>query len=726
VRIDVAVRPTTAVGRFPAWLLGLPAIALVVIGAALPLIGADSLDAFMTSRGWRASEKRGPALQAWIGAITKPSVDLPVLRFDVKFKSWKKLLDKRAFALAEGRLDASNKDFVGGELRFGGRTMAVKLRLQGDDVRALAGSKWPIRVRVRGGDHVLGVERFTLKSPIGDGLYDKQFLYGAMREAGVMAPRYRFVVVEVNGKDFGTFALEEYLSKELVADNRRPPGPLLRIVAALPADSSATSDDDAIGYVDPRLLKAKVHRAGRWRDEPLRRAKSKRGRQLLDGLLDGSIAVDDAVDTHTTGRFLAVVKAFGVEPLVRWDNMRWYYNIAIDRLEPVAYSSGPVDLDRTGSRPMRRPLPHHLLSSPATRRAAAQTVPRDVPITRLLRDEFPMAVPRERKKREVKAAEPGPGSEPPVNISIERILKRDPVWPKRACIVVPAGTWTIERPIRPPPGSCLVVEPGATMKFQDRGALIIRGAATLIGSRDRLIRLRFGWRTGPTAPRGLVISRGGLVAAHVGFTGGESAVGRPPLVVHESRAELSNVVFKNWPGSAALEAVRATIELDDCVFVSGKGDGIAIAYGRDSRIQDTRLSDIAGDAIDVRGATGLRITGTYVDKVGDKGVSIGEGSTVGIDAMVIAGAAVGLAIKDGSRVTLRNIKMVDIAHTGLAAYAKKPRFGSPKVAAESCTIVARDKAILSHGDSEVRVDGKLQPTEKAPLARIIKLGWLGG
>ena len=365
-------------GRRVPWRWLVPALALIA-GALLPMLAADRIDDWMIERGWRPGEPRLSALQDWTMAMAEvEATELPLLLLDLKFRKYQVLVNKRRQALDNGRLVVGSDDFVTGVIRLGDASVHVEVRLQGSDAQNLEGVKWPLRVHAKRGGHVLGVERFTLRSPEADGYLRKAALYEHLRLAGVAAPRHRFVRLAINGTPLGIMSLEEYFSNELVAGQRRPEGPLLRFGKALlhaSEEQAAESDDAEVGAVrlgaldNYRLAPVRVFRARRTLRDPQQRALASRAVGLLRDFAAGRRSAEQVFDVQTIARLLAVCEIWGAGELLQWANLRFYFNPILGRLEPVGYASqsepprSDFDLGQRGA------LTRDLLVSPAVRAA---------------------------------------------------------------------------------------------------------------------------------------------------------------------------------------------------------------------------------------------------------------------------------------------------------------------------------------------------------------------
>lgn len=276
----------------------------------------------------------------WASArLNEPEVT--TLYFDIRFKHMQKLRRWRDDALRQRRITRAQKGSVPASIRLGDRAVRVRLRLKGDMVDHLQGNKWSFRIEVKGKDHLMGMRRFSIQHP-GTRGHDIEALYmEQMRREGVLAPRYFFIEVVINGQSIGRMALEEHFSKELTAAQQRTDSVIIRFDEAQfwrphigigkqnPLDSYATAD------VLP-------FRRNWIRKSPERQARADIAIGLLKGFQRGNLPVASVFDVETMATFLAVTELWGGRHGLRWINLRFYYNPITGLLEPIAFDNGKM------------------------------------------------------------------------------------------------------------------------------------------------------------------------------------------------------------------------------------------------------------------------------------------------------------------------------------------------------------------------------------------------
>lgn len=278
------------------------------------------------------------------GMLSQPRV----LTFDIKHKDLLKLGAKRDEALNQGYLFASAEDFVPAAISLSEPDGTVvgpldaKVRLKGDVVDPTERFKWPFRVGIRGDNTLLGMKRFSLHHPKARNWMGEWLYHQALRREDVLALRYQFVSLVLNGKDMGIFALEEHFEKRLLEHNQRREGPIVRfnenmfwremVQQSLPFPTSQVNRAGAPSSSEVDTFQTRTVLA-----DPERREQFLAAAQMLDEFRRGERTTSEIYDVEKLATYFAVTDLFGAEHGARWHNARFYFNPVIGRLEPIGF-----------------------------------------------------------------------------------------------------------------------------------------------------------------------------------------------------------------------------------------------------------------------------------------------------------------------------------------------------------------------------------------------------
>ena len=323
----------------------------------------------------KAALALGRAPASWVRAVTS-GAEPEKLQIDIKFEHLHRLHQKRDEALQVGNLVADPTDFVPAVINHDGRAVRVKLRLKGDLTDHLDGDKWSMRVHVKGSDHVMGMRRFSLQAPKTRNFQLEALFHEHLRREGILALRYSFVDVSINGKSIGLMALEEHFGKELLEAQRRREGVIVKFDESLFWDYRAHN-----GHPGPfnnfAWARVEPFESGAVARSPKLTADLEAARALLRGFVRGTLPAADVFDVDPLGHFMAIVEVWRAPHALSWINVRFYLNPLTSRLEPVGYDAKPVaNCCPYGLVNLGRYFPRLLLRDPDIREAFLRHLPR--------------------------------------------------------------------------------------------------------------------------------------------------------------------------------------------------------------------------------------------------------------------------------------------------------------------------------------------------------------
>ena len=279
--------------------------------------------------------------------------DLPKIYIDIKARHIKKIHQKRAKALSNGILVQGPDDFVPAVIRYNNRSIKVKLRLKGDWTDHLEGNKWSFRIRVKGKDQLFGMRRFSIQHPKVRGFYSEPLFMETLGHVGVLAPRYFFIDIVINGDDMGIMALEEHFSKELLEFNGRREGVIVRFDESLLWNSRLLKGKfyDARDRIFSSYKNTEIDAFGSSRisKNPMLAENYAAAVGLLRSFINGDLLASQIFDPELTGRFIACAELWGSRHSIIWHNLRFYFNPITMKLEPIGFDANLQDRHKPGN-----------------------------------------------------------------------------------------------------------------------------------------------------------------------------------------------------------------------------------------------------------------------------------------------------------------------------------------------------------------------------------------
>jgi hypothetical protein len=272
-----------------------------------------------------------------------PAEDL--LRIETNEEAFQSLQRKKEEALEKHVLASSSEDYVPVRLGWRGSFLEGEIRLKGDWTDQLENGRWAFRIKLKGDHRLRGMRKFSLHHPDARGGIHEWIYHRMLRKEGVIALRYEFVRLSLNGKDLGIYALEEHFSEELLEHNGRPEGPILKFNEERLWDDRAAfyPDWDATptGLQHPFSTHIDAFQMNRIRKDSDLFGHFLHARGLMADAQQGKLSSHQWLDIQKWGDYLSVSLLTGSLHLhgLFWHNLRFYYNPVTARIEPIGFDA---------------------------------------------------------------------------------------------------------------------------------------------------------------------------------------------------------------------------------------------------------------------------------------------------------------------------------------------------------------------------------------------------
>jgi hypothetical protein len=265
---------------------------------------------------------------------------------EIKEKDLKKLEKNREQALERGVIiNDLDGEYVPGTLQYKSEKIKIKLRLKGHMTDHLQDNKWSFRIKIQEKNSFMGMKRFSIQHPGTRGYIYEWIYHELMKREDIIALQYKFINVSVNGKDWGIYAVEENFSEELIANNNRKNGPIIRFNP----DLYWIDRYNGMQQLQPVAEYASYYSSNpeAYREEDVLSDSTQhnyylKALALMEGFRCKKITADQAFDIPRLATFHAIIDLVGGQHSIDWSDIKYYYNPVTARLEPVAYESFTV------------------------------------------------------------------------------------------------------------------------------------------------------------------------------------------------------------------------------------------------------------------------------------------------------------------------------------------------------------------------------------------------
>lgn len=316
--------------------------------------------------------------------------------------------------------------------------------------------------------------------------------------------------------------------------------------------------------------------------------------------------------------------------------------------------------------------------------------------------------------------------------SLQQFLSTHPGWVYDVAsqrLTAPAGAWRIDQDLITPVGVPVTVPAGSDWAIAPDIIIVVRGALHLNGTQQQPVVLQ---RADPTRPwSGLVVLGdqhpsswswviiGGAKASSRGWWSLTGAT-----TIHHSPVTMRDCRFTGSESEDQVNIIDTTFDFERVSIAKSPSDLLDADFA-DGRIVDCDFADSGEDAIDVSESR-IVVERCRFDRIGDKACSIGENSRADLTDITIGSAVIGVASKDHSQVHITGIRINAARVAGLAAYIKKPEWGSSNMEATAVHIGGAPRWLaLCQTGCRMVVNGQVQTPQPLDIDQLYRDKVLG-
>lgn len=279
----------------------------------------------------------------WSNYWNARNVKVENVSIEIKGKDLKKLEKNRENALGRGVIiNDLDGAYFPATLTYNDKKIKIKLRLKGHMIDHLQNDKWSFRIKVKDENTFMGMKRFSFQHPGTRGYIYEWIYHEMMRREGIIALRYKFINVTVNGKDWGIYAVEENFDEELIANNNRVRGPIIRFNPDLywvDRLNELKGPRPTAEFTTYYAANVEAYREDKVLEDSTQRKYYLKAIACMDALRSKKCSVDQVFDIERLAKFHAIIDLVGGKESIDWSDIKYYFNPVSNRLEPVAYES---------------------------------------------------------------------------------------------------------------------------------------------------------------------------------------------------------------------------------------------------------------------------------------------------------------------------------------------------------------------------------------------------
>ncbi|MFA5417116.1 MAG: hypothetical protein WC341_01530, partial [Bacteroidales bacterium] len=270
-----------------------------------------------------------------------PEYSLPAFYVELDTSAMMSLMETRIKAFKAGILQSSEDgDWVEGFVFADNMDMKAKLRLKGDWLDHLHGSKWSYRIKLKKEFSWNRMKVFSLQNPMARLGVNEWFLHQVMMSEGLLTTRYGFIPMTLNGRNMGLYAWEEHFVKQLVESQNRREGPILRFLENALWDTRVLDDKKMMNNKKTPVFQAAAiepFASGKIAEDSGLFQQYLIAQNLMYQYKNRLAKTSDIFNVEMMAKYFAMADVFLARHSIIWHNQRFYYNPVLCKLEPIAF-----------------------------------------------------------------------------------------------------------------------------------------------------------------------------------------------------------------------------------------------------------------------------------------------------------------------------------------------------------------------------------------------------
>jgi hypothetical protein len=176
---------------------------------------------------------------------------------------------------------------------------------------------------------------------------------------------------------------------------------------------------------------------------------------------------------------------------------------------------------------------------------------------------------------------------------------------------------------------------------------------------------------------------------------------------YKAPIQMNDVSINGSKSEDALNIVRSTFNLDSIKIRNTASDAFDSDFSTGT-VKNSTFENIGhlngGDGIDISGSN-IVVKNTTFKNISDKALSVGEKSRMNASDVLIYNVGIAAVSKDGSVLTLDNIKIKLAKKAGLMAYIKKPEYGPATIEARNIQMESVFPLAIAQKRSHINING---------------------
>ncbi len=251
-------------------------------------------------------------------------------------------IKKRSFS--KGILEQADDNWLKTKVTTTNGIQKAKTRLKGDWLDHIFRGRSSFRVQLNADDSWLGMQTFSLQSPSTRSFLREWMYHQFLGYAGVLSPRYDFIYFNYNEQKPVIYAYEEHFTKNLVENQLRREGPIIKMTEDRFWEGMGRSLQNSRGFSDHHnkekafwSAEIKPFKEGKTSKNPTLKQSFSIAQNLVQQYQYGLKKPEEVFDIDLFAKYMAITDILQADHSLTWHNQRFYYNPVTALLEPIGF-----------------------------------------------------------------------------------------------------------------------------------------------------------------------------------------------------------------------------------------------------------------------------------------------------------------------------------------------------------------------------------------------------
>ncbi|MFK8045910.1 MAG: CotH kinase family protein [Crocinitomicaceae bacterium] len=275
--------------------------------------------------------------------LKEMDLELPGLNIFIPAAAKRNLESYAKSAIDKGVIGKEEKQSELGYLLYGNDSAKVDIRLKGDWTDHLSSGKESYRIKIKDEHAFNGMRTFSIHHPKTRNYMHEWLMHQLCFKENLLATKYEFIPVTINGVYKGIYAIEEHFEKHLIESKQRRESPILKYdesgTWALTVVQNKHSNKISLPVFESSIISL-------FKKKKTLASKSLKnlfvqGSKLMQLHKDLTKSAASITNLAHTAQYYALMELGNVEHGHQWHNKRFYYNPICQKLENIGFDMNP-------------------------------------------------------------------------------------------------------------------------------------------------------------------------------------------------------------------------------------------------------------------------------------------------------------------------------------------------------------------------------------------------